>query len=841
MYKEKMNKFRINNFLFKITVILLFIFLIGNIFVGSSIWGDAPYFSSENIQYLSLNSNSKWILRDSVLGDVNKYLFLSPYFYIICYIANIFKINNELFTELFFYVPAIILGVVGIWLLTKNYLALVLYFFNTYFLMLLDGGQAGIVLAYGLFPLVFYFFEKNKILVTTLLLFFLSSIDLRVGIIFLLFIFLNTLFNVKNFEKIKNLFFIIVNYLFLSLYWLVPLVLLKSNFSTSFFADINSFKLNHILSFYSPNWYLNQFGITSLPSWFFSFFIFGLLFLVIFKKLNINQKKYLFMFIFFVFLTKGNLKPFGFYYSFLLNKISFFSAFRDSSKFLIPAIFSFVLLISSFELKTKFKWVILVYICVLLSPLFFNKFNYVLSLNNQDKNTEELNKLFQSDYDENYKIAWFPKRSPIAYHSEQKSSFDAKDLSSLSFFSRLNIGRDKFNYLNNSNAIKWYELLGVKYLVLIDNEKNVIQDNESKKEWELLKNNLDKFNLKKLTDFNNVNVYELDYRNKIYGLDNLVLVVGSNNIYDSFFENLGLIFANDGVLNYEHLSQFNYPVDNFYIYFNNSNVNDFALSLIDKNYYIKLKNVDWAKYESNQISDLKYQLLIRNIIFDDLYFNQPVYFSSQKNEQISIDIDLSKSFGENIFAFRVYCHNDFELEYETSFEKDMLSQYCDNKLNQFVWISKVIPEKFKGKIVLNNISGVSIVNSFIFISNNEFKIFEDLAKEVTQNNKVVTFEELKEINNNSKIVDVESEFLESTRYRIKNSLNANWILFSDHYNENWKLDENFSLPVYSNLNIFYSKNINENFINFEIPKIIPIAEKITVFWLISLVIVYLLL
>lgn len=139
---------------------------------------------------------------------------------------------------------------------------------------------------------------------------------------------------------------------------------------------------------------------------------------------------------------------------------------------------------------------------------------------------------------------------------------------------------------------------------------------------------------------------------------------------------------------------------------------------------------------------------------------------------------------------------------------------------------------------MTNKHGVSIVNSFIFISNHELKSFELFASELIQNNKVIKFDELVALNKSSEIRQIDFRFVNSNLYNFEENL-ANWVVFTDTYHGNWKLNENISLPLYSELNIFSASSINDGFILFEKNPNIKWAQGFSLFWLILLVIVYL--
>ncbi|MFA5770881.1 MAG: hypothetical protein WC894_05310, partial [Patescibacteria group bacterium] len=176
--------------------VLIPVVLVFRSFWGSShlVFGDAPYFSFEGLRDL-FNEPSAWTERGNALGGSNLVLWLSPLMFIYGALGKLF--SNDIIIRILFYFPALLLALAGPYFLSRKlnlnkvagYFASLFYVFNTYFLLLVDGGQVGIAVAYGLAPWVIYFYLRNNFAVKVLSSAILISVDPRIfAIVYLLYL-----------------------------------------------------------------------------------------------------------------------------------------------------------------------------------------------------------------------------------------------------------------------------------------------------------------------------------------------------------------------------------------------------------------------------------------------------------------------------------------------------------------------------------------------------------------------------------------------------------------------------------------------------------------------------
>ena len=204
----------------KHSLIYLLLILIPVLFVFSTFfkvhhlaWGDAPFFYPEGLTEL-VSKPLVWTEKGIPFGGMNLALWLSPLMIIYGSLNKFLSFNNDLIIRILFYFPSIIFSFFGMYSLTRylklskiaQFFSVLIYLFNTYYLLLIDGGQVGVALAYGIFPLVTLFwrkfFDKPDLNTFYLGLFgstILCYIDPRVTIVLYLLLFIWIIFDSKIF------------------------------------------------------------------------------------------------------------------------------------------------------------------------------------------------------------------------------------------------------------------------------------------------------------------------------------------------------------------------------------------------------------------------------------------------------------------------------------------------------------------------------------------------------------------------------------------------------------------------------------------------------------------
>src|SRR3989344_1735554 len=306
----------------------------------------------------------------------------------------------------------IMLGFWGMWKLLGEFklnlyaksVGSLFFILNSYFLLLFDGGQLSLSLAYAVIPLVWTSFLKT---INTYTLFNLSKFifgialvsgfDLR--IVYLVFFLISTylFFKILIGEEIKATFRKVLTIFFVSLiflvgihaYWLLPSffskpIQLPTTYDRSSQVDFLSFAtIGHSLLLQQPHWYENIFGkVASLKLEF--IFIPFLILLALLKKKDFLVGFWALMALVGAFLAKGSNPPLPDLYSFLFVNIPGFSLFRDPSKFFFFVVISYSVLIAVvsdqfFKKFPKASFLVLIYIIFLARPVYLGQMTGLLS------------------------------------------------------------------------------------------------------------------------------------------------------------------------------------------------------------------------------------------------------------------------------------------------------------------------------------------------------------------------------------------------------------------------------------------------------------------------------
>jgi len=339
--------------------------------------GDLSFFYSEWIVNY-LNPPFYWeTFRNAGLGG-RSFLFQGVYFYNLPlgFLGQYF--NYALLERIVWFFPLLLIGVISAYALVreinlfpKKYYPLSVFIFllNTYFLMVISGGQLTVALAYVFVPATLAYYLKllkaysfRNSLIFSILLALLIAWDFRLtylAIIIMVFISLGY-FLVLPKKRVKvilnNLKILISSAPFIigiHFFWLFPYLLFyrspvaeltPAHQSITGIKYFSSADFSHAFSLLQPNWPENLFGLTHFqePG-------FLLLPLIAFSSLLFNAKKKIIFFsllsLLGVFLAKGANAPFGNIYLWLFAHLPGFIMFRDPTKWYLFTVLSYMVLI----------------------------------------------------------------------------------------------------------------------------------------------------------------------------------------------------------------------------------------------------------------------------------------------------------------------------------------------------------------------------------------------------------------------------------------------------------------------------------------------------------------
>lgn len=328
----------------------------------------------------------------------------------------------------------------------------VIYSLNTYFLMILTGGQLGVSLSYSLVPLVFLSFIKllkksnlKNSFLTGLILSLQIIFDPRIVYLTLILVILYFLFNFSKFKRSKNKFIFPLPFIMsvlLNSFWILPLILTRSSTIPAGFDSVSSFKFfsfadfSHTLSLLHPNFPENIFGKI--------YFLdpkFLILPFIAFSSLLFKRDKNIIYFsiisLLGIFLAKGANPPFGEINTWVFENLPGMSMFRDPTKWYILVALSYSILIPyallnfSVWVKSKVKFIhfskllsliFVIYLLFLISPIVKQikvqkvPQDYVLLAN------------FLNNQKSFFRTLWIPKWQRFGYFSNNHPTIGREEL-----------------------------------------------------------------------------------------------------------------------------------------------------------------------------------------------------------------------------------------------------------------------------------------------------------------------------------------------------------------------------------------------------------------------------
>lgn len=751
--------------------------------------GDAPFFVQSALHEL-ITEPLGWTYRGINFGGVNQFLWISPLMVLYGLFGTIF--GNDVAIRLLFYFPSLACAGIGIFLLTKYFklnliakvFALALYILNTYYILLVDGGQVGIALAYGVFPLTIYvslnFLEKRtfqNFIIALLTSGLLMLVEPRVFIIQILFVALLSVFE-KKWLQLRYLLLIAVPIVLINTYWLLPLFV---NGTQSLSTEVSELQLTSILNgllLYQPHWYENIFGKITYPA--FYFVLFPIIFLWgVLKNKNKSYYALFFLFLVFAFLLKGQAAPAGFIYSKILDLPLGF-AFRDSSKFFIPLLLSASLMLGfvAHKLKSNLTTIVIsLLILIGVMPAIRGNLQFVLGNQNTFANVNEhLQNKIQSG-----RVAWFPFKPATGIETNKVHSIDARELTDFHIFANNNAGSfDHFNYMRNMNYQDWFKLLGINSLVLAGDTRNINLSVEEQKSWSEFKDYINSSEGITKEAVRDVSIYTLENAQpRLLGTQQLVAVIGPDTIASP---NILSAYMEDGVFESHVLDKAS--ADSIVLYFNNRKEQDLQMSLLQSHYKStqEARNSQWSQWSSNQYLQWKYELLVREMDIKELDYRKGIAFSTQSNEAVSWDFEKLKS-EEYILAIRTLGNNDSQLSAQIN-EKS----YTINPDNTFGWFVQDMGNiSGDHKLSLINQSGISVVNVIALIPKKDFDIATNKAKDYINKFKRLTDREYQALAARNNWIPF--EFNETSQYEFSTVVpqNVKWIFMSDRYSPLWQV------------------------------------------------------
>ena len=521
---------KVTIFLFIVLFFVFFRFFIP----GPRVANDYPYTYSESLRE-GFALPSTWLTR--VGEGMGEYSILTMWSWPIDLLYGFgakLGLSFDILERLLGLVLIVLTGAFSINKLLKSYritawaasVSSLFYLTTTYLVLLIDGGQFGIALAYAFFPLSFLTIKKapkgslKDRLLAGLGVSILGFFDIRFVYVLLMLSFFWFSYEFVLLSNDRIIFFksllatLIVTVLVfgcLNFYWILPLGLANSNSLSANFSRLTETSFlsfatwKHTLLLLQPHWHNNVFGkVTDLKIEFVLIPILAFLAPVLVKmnpsSLKLRRFKEIIFWILValvgIFLAKGSNPPFTSVYPWLFANIPGFSLFRDPTKFFFLVALSYSALLgvtideisgklAKLKLKNKFfksyqrSWpglayilnpksfiiLLTIYLLFLVRPVWLGRMTGTFSEPIYQKEYEEINKILQND-NKFSRILWIPTKAPLGYSSPTHTSVEASRIVAKRPFAAGVVGTyEIFNFLRESPYMEeLFDIASVGYI-----------------------------------------------------------------------------------------------------------------------------------------------------------------------------------------------------------------------------------------------------------------------------------------------------------------------------------------------------------------------------------------
>lgn len=572
-----------------------------------------------------------WFLRGSIgFGGYSVFTLWSWLMDLTAGLLSNFGVAFEVLERMMFIIPILLIGVFGIWNLlnrfglskSSKFIASLFYLTNTYILLLIDGGQLSVGLAYAWFPCAYLLFvdslgkDIKKQIIAAFGLWILGVLDIRftyiLGILLILRFFYEMVFPRKEEDRIietlgwiKSSFLAVLIFILLNTYWIIPFIkypLSSARFSDlTKISDLNFTKLKHSLALLQPHWYENIFGrIAPFRKEFLLIPVLAFLAPILKRK---NKEVWFWAVIAAVsiFLAKGANTPLPGVYPWLFTHIPGFSLFRDSTKFFFLVALSYSVLIAFTvdeitkrfsKLKVIFPVFIVIYLLFLIRPVYLGQMTGTFSMPRYQNEYFSIAKKLEED--KNFgRIFWISARPPLGYASPLHSSLEASRLESLRPFAVSTVGTyETQNFIREGNYMgELFDVAGIEYLAYPYFDP--MRDDMSKEKVDYYNTFLSQIsNLswisEKISDVPIPVFKTKENKDKFFLSQNTYFIVGSDRIY-SDIKNFGAKFSDNALIfSEENTGPINQieKIPRAKIVLYDKNPTDLAFSFVEKNKFI---------------------------------------------------------------------------------------------------------------------------------------------------------------------------------------------------------------------------------------------------------------
>lgn len=863
---------RIKNNKFPILVVIIILLVFWTFFIpGTKAALDFPIISSDFLK-AGLNLPQAWQTRSAEgMGEYavpTLWSWPTDFFY---GLGATFGLTFDIIERISGFVGIYLIGIFSINIFLKHLgikrwgrlVGILFYLLTTYLILLIDGGQFLVGLAYAWFPLSYIAVEKavskqklKNFILTGVAVSVLGFFDVRFVYILALLIALRFVYEFLFLERkewvywiwswLKVGFVIVLIMVGLNAYWVLPSLLSKSPalphgtniFSSSFTT------LSHALFLLQPHWYKNIFGrLTNLRPEF--VFLPTLVFIApVIKRRSKVVGFWFLVAILSVFLTKGASPPFPDVYPWLFKNVPGFLIFRDSTKFffLVCLSYSYLIAVTIDSLSIKLKLIVpivIIYFVLLIYPVYTLQMTSVLSKGGLTSGYEKMSQFLSNDKSFG-RVLWVPSRAVMGYADTNHPVVEALRLIERRPFASGVIGSYELsNFLRDSHFIgQILNISGIGYVSYPypDKKREELTDEQKKYYFNFYNQVTNKDWVSKVMNFGSDKeplplYFVKQHEDRFFVIPNTWLVVGGERIYEEMDKNR-VDLTKNGLVFLDERSGLG--------------------KLVDEIPYSKI-----LLYKRTQLDLIASLIPKTNLVFpaDKLEFSPDASgwwkrgsqgiiswrtFLQEKYSLDNLDFDLGEGFaiGEGEKSFTISSRNfvsgkKFLVRVMKSSRGGKISFYqgesligtvatsdsnngqvslhiegSDKTLNyedsQFLWVEVGRLEK-NGDITIKSSGDINVVNVAAVVSEEDLNSLKEKVSSLISQKRVLMWDQ-EDLGSFSGVssATVSYEKIAPTFYKvkIKKVTKPFTIAFSDTYDSLWEMGSQSSFPLYSLINGF---------------------------------------
>ncbi len=802
-------------------------------------------------------------------------------------------LNFDLIERLVFILPFIIVGTLGIWKFLERLnlsnpariIASIFYLLNTYILLVIDGGQLMIALAYAWFPIAYLTIDNSlkggmvKRILAGLSVWVLGFLDIRFIYILLLLTVARFLYEFIFIEKKDQLVQWTTNWLktgfaagiialVLNAYWIITILkyplpadeynrLTQASFS-------NFYNLGHSLLLISPHWHENAFGKITPLKWEFILIPIASFLALLLRRYDKLVGFWTLVALISVFLAKGFSPPFPQVYQWFFENIPGFTLFRDSTKFFFLTSLSYSVLIgitvneSIKRFHTKkaviiFSTLVILYLLVLVRPVWLGQMTGTFLIQNENNEYLQIKDLLQKDNTFS-RVLWIPATIPLTYTDTSHPIVEARRIFSTRPFASGIVGSyEVFNFLREAPFMgELFDITGVGYIVYSFEEGK--KSAEAYNYYQIFSQQLS--NLKWLTKIPDLNISTFktkESQERFFLASNLWGVIGSDEILNESTKSASLSLSRNALVFIQNDQSLIYKINDVpfvKIILLEKELTDLSASFIpQKNIYFPSMDLPsspgqngWWKRESADF------LWWRNFIQQkykldnqDYYLGGGLAISEDEDELVLSRNKLSE--GDLLLA-RVmvspksgvisFYQDDRFGEINTKMDlgkrfikltgnEEFLDRVFDYDRTNFKWF--VVGNINNLPIRIKTSGDINVINALSVVSVEEWKRYLKAAEEIKSSDMIKAFQEENVDLHEGKIY---FEKVNPTKYRIKveGLEKPSVLVFNEKYDPKWMLNNKSPIILYNLLNGYIVEN-GEYTLEFEPQKYVNVGLGIS--------------